>query len=147
MKEHRDTAETMPPDLIPLSHLVLEGLAESIDQLADRLEDVVVDDIGMRCTTRETARRLIAEKAEAEKQREALWRRQQEQVARKHEEALAGILPGVAAPSGLEDLSASAVMTLGATAERLDAAGERWEEYAAGGITYRPIDPEGTAHE
>jgi hypothetical protein len=47
----------------------------------------------------------------------------------------------------LEGLSAVQLLGVAAKQERLDAAGERWEEYASGGITYRPIKPEGTAHE
>jgi len=128
-----------PPDLIPLSHLVLEGLPETIDQLADRLDDVLVDDIGRRCTTRDTARRLLAEKAAEEERAQALWRRQREMTVRLGQEAQARIAPGVPAPEGLEHLSAVQVLGHAAAAERLDAAGRRFEEYASGDVFFHPI--------
>jgi hypothetical protein len=137
---------TTTEDLVPLAHLVLEGVAGSVDELAGRVE-VVRDDIGLRCVTRETARLLIAEKAEADEQREALWQRQQQEVVQRGLEAQAAVAAGVPAPAGLEHMSAVQLLGVASKQERLDAAGDRWEDYASGGITYRPLDPEGTAHE
>lgn len=64
--------------LVPLAHLVIEGLADTIDRLADRLAgQVVLDDIGRRCVPREVARELFADrdrwKAEAEARARAGW--------------------------------------------------------------------------
>jgi hypothetical protein len=142
MRNTEPTAQTSPhPDLIPLSHLVLEGLAATIDELADRLgeEVVLVDDIGRRCTTRETARRLLAEHAEAKAEMEAHWRREREKTVRLSQEAQARVRRGVPAPEGLEHLSAAALLGVGAAAERLDAAGERYEEYFSGDVYFHPI--------
>ena len=134
-------------DPVPLSLLALE-LAENIVVLAARLDgEVLVDDIGRRCCTREAARTLIAEKVKADEQREALWHRQQQETIRLGVEAQAAVAAGVPAPPGLEDLSAVQLLGVASEKERLDAAGDRWEDYASGGITYRPLDSEGTPHE
>ena len=130
---------TPPNDLIPLAHLVLEGLAEGVDQLADSLDDVLLDDIGRRCTTRETARRLFTEAAEAEERRRVSWRAQQEQLTRRQGEALAGVLAGMPVPEGLEGLSAVEVMLSGAQHERLNAAGRRRDEYVSGELAFHPL--------
>jgi hypothetical protein len=88
--------------------------------------------------TREVARRLIDEKREEEKRKEH-WARQQEQLTANVVEAQAGVRRGVPAPQGLEHLSAAQLLGAGAKAERLDAAGRRYEEYASGDITYHPL--------
>lgn len=48
---------------MPLGVLVAEGLAESVDQLAQKIgDDTFLDDIGLRCCTRATARSLVADR-------------------------------------------------------------------------------------
>lgn len=62
-----------PANLITLSTLAAEGLGNGdIDTLAQQLGDnVIIDDIGIRCTTRATARVLITERAAAQAQHRA----------------------------------------------------------------------------
>lgn len=139
------TPETPTPaapaaELIPLAHLVIEGLAENIDALAAQLDEVFFDDIGRRCTTRDTARRLFAERADVEERQRAAERRTQERLQRQQEELLATIRPGVPAPEGLQDLSALEVMLAGAHDERLEESGRRFDEMASGGLTFHPIE-------
>lgn len=72
-----------PAELVTLAELAAEGFGhggqfvktprDAIDALARQLDGAVVtDDLGRRCTDRDTARRLFAERDEAERrQREA----------------------------------------------------------------------------
>lgn len=54
--------EARGQSLVPIAQLVLERLAPDVGTLAARLGDaVVVDDVGRRCVTRDTARRLFLE--------------------------------------------------------------------------------------
>lgn len=67
--------EARQESLIPLAHLVIEGLSVDIGTLAQRLgTEVTVDDIGRRCVTRATATRLFTERSERQ-EREAAQRR------------------------------------------------------------------------
>lgn len=62
--------EAQGTSIVPLAELVLEGLAQDIGTLAKRLGDLVVlDDIGRRCCTRDTARELFKVKAATDKRR------------------------------------------------------------------------------
>lgn len=106
-----------------------------------RLDVVLVDDIGRRCTTRETARGLIASQAEAGQQAQALRARQQEEVTRKAKEAQAVVLRGVPAPEGLEHLSAVQLLGISAKQERLDDAGGRFDELFSGASHYHSLAP------
>jgi hypothetical protein len=55
-----------PENLVPLSLLVAEGFGGDIDTLAKRLgDDLILDDIGIRCTTRVAARALFVERETA----------------------------------------------------------------------------------
>jgi hypothetical protein len=99
----------------------------------------MLDDIGRRCTTRETARHLFTASAEAEERRRVSWRAQQEQLTRRQGEALAGVLAGMPVPEGLEGLSAVEVMLSGAQHERLNAAGRRRDEYVSGELAFHPL--------
>ncbi|NTY58673.1 hypothetical protein [Mycolicibacterium sphagni] len=66
MTVSEDDVELDLDRLVPLGALVAEGLGTSVDQLADRIGDsVFLDDVGLRCVTRETARSLFAERAAA----------------------------------------------------------------------------------
>ncbi|MGV0638249.1 hypothetical protein ABVK33_10050 [Mycobacterium kansasii] len=69
--------------LVPLSHLVIEQLADSVSKLSKKLGDgVFLDDLGRECCTREQARALFAERAAKQAaQREAFRRKAAEQKA------------------------------------------------------------------
>lgn len=77
---------TDPPDdldtLVPISHLVIEGLSTDINALAAQLggDDVFLDSIGRRCTTEARARSLFAERAAAEAQKRAKIKRQEAEL-------------------------------------------------------------------
>ena len=84
-----EVAPVDPTDLVPLAELAVEGFGwgpyvatprDAIDVLAGRFAgEVVLDDLGRRCVSRETARRLFTEREEGERrQREALARRDAE---------------------------------------------------------------------
>jgi hypothetical protein len=91
-----------------LGQPVHQGPRDVIEALARQLDGVVVlDDIGRRCVTRETARALFAERAEAERrQREAQERRE----AELHEQAAnnlpRGGVPADRIPDGVSPASA-----------------------------------------
>jgi hypothetical protein len=127
---------TPPADLIPLSHLVLEGLAENVTA------GVVLDDIGRRCVTREAARHLMTEHAEALARQEDARRRQQERLDSEQQKRLSAVLPGVAVPPGLEDLSALEVMLAETAREKVDSASTVLEDYMSGESRYHPL-PQG----
>lgn len=72
--------------LISLGELVLEGLAPDIGSLAKKLGDaVVIDDVGRRCCTRDTARGLFTARAEQIAQQKAENRRQREEFNARRE--------------------------------------------------------------
>jgi len=83
-----------PADLVPLAELAAEGFGhgspyvktpkDAIDVLAHQLDGAVtLDDLGRRCVTRDTARQLFTDRAEAEqRQREARERHQAEAAAK-----------------------------------------------------------------
>jgi hypothetical protein len=55
-----------PENLVPLALLVAEGFGDNIDTLANQLgDDLILDDIGIRCTTRVAARALFVERETA----------------------------------------------------------------------------------
>lgn len=75
--------------LIPLAHLVVEGLAQSIDELAGNLPDdaVLIDDVGRRSTTRDVARQLFEDRAKQQaeaRERAALVEAQRVEAAARH---------------------------------------------------------------
>lgn len=68
--------------LVSLAELVIEGLALDVRSLAKRLGDLVVlDDIGRRCCTRDTARELFKVKAATDKRREEMDARNRARAA------------------------------------------------------------------
>lgn len=83
--------------LVPLGALVAEGLADTVDALAKRIgDDVFLDDVGLRCCTRETARALFAEresKKAADRQRAARHRAELAEVSRRNKSELRGGRP------------------------------------------------------
>jgi hypothetical protein len=83
-----------PTELIPLAELAAEGfgygspfvttLRDAVDALAAELGDqATLDDIGRRCVTRETARRLFDERHEAERRRQEVQERNEAQLAKR----------------------------------------------------------------
>jgi hypothetical protein len=77
----------------------IKGPRDAIDALAAELVgrgiEVFFDDLGRRCVTRDTARRLLAERAAAEERRAEFQRRHAED----HAESAAGAPGGVPRPS------------------------------------------------
>lgn len=58
--------EARGASLVPLAELVIEGIAATVQDLLDQCGDlVVIDDVGRRCVTRDTARTLLARETEA----------------------------------------------------------------------------------
>ena len=81
-----------PAELVPLAELAGEGFGwggqfvktprDAVDALSPQLDgEVVLDDLGRRCVSREAARRLFSERAEVE--------RRQREAQQRHEEELA----------------------------------------------------------
>lgn len=70
-----------PSNLIPLGSLAME-LETTVSALARQLgEDVVLDDIGMRCCTRATAHAVIAEQQAREAAQREREQRRREEIA------------------------------------------------------------------
>ena len=107
-----------PVELIPLAELVVESFGwgnpylttprEVVDAPAAQLGgDVVIDDLGRRCVTRETARRLFAEQ-EAQERRQ---RQVQERNDRAAEQAAShvprGGIPADQIPEGVRPVEAT----------------------------------------
>jgi hypothetical protein len=96
VRSHETVEESVPVDpvdMVPLSALVVEGFGwgglvasplDAIAVLAGQLEgEVVLDDLGRRCVSREVARGLFAARAEAEvKAREVRERLEAEYLER-----------------------------------------------------------------
>jgi hypothetical protein len=114
-----DGAGVDPTDLVPLSPPAAEGFGwdgplvatplAAIDALAAQLEgEVMLDDLGRRCVSGETARRLLAERAALEVRRREL---QERQDAKFRELAAAHpVWGGVAARSDWDAVSAASLM-------------------------------------
>jgi hypothetical protein len=108
-----------PAGLVTLAELAAEGFGpwdspytkssrDVIEALARQLDgEVVLDDLGRRCVSRETARRLFAERAEAERRQREAWRRHEEELAELAEQNRPG--RGIPIPEGLEGVDAVTV--------------------------------------
>jgi hypothetical protein len=154
----RSPAETVaedilvgPSDAIALSELASEGFGwdsplittprDAIDVLAGRFAgEVVLDDVGRRCVSRETARRLFGERAAAEaKAREARERREVELV---EAAAASPVWPGI--PAGPDSDGATAVARMLAAARDSLPKRQSVLEHALqdrdGAIEYFPIE-------
>jgi hypothetical protein len=131
-----EAAPVDPAELVPLAELAAEGFGwgsqyvttprDAIEGLARQLEaEVVLDDIGRRCVSRDTARRLFAERATAEeRQREARQRREAELAERAPRRP--------AGRPAIDGLSAFEVMIADEDAEQKEFAGRRMEDYMRG---------------
>jgi hypothetical protein len=111
MKQNIESVAAVEPvALLPLSELAGEGFgwggnyvrtpAEAVDALAAELVgrgvEVVFDDLGRRCVSRDAARRLFAERAASEARRVEVQRRVDEGFAK----SAAGVPRGVPALEG-----------------------------------------------
>ncbi len=109
---HTLVDEARSESLVPLAHLVIEGVAPDIDALARALgEKVVADDIGRRAVTRDTARRLFAEHAEntatcarRKAERAAQFTTRMAAQSRRNRDQLRGGVPATSGSSALADL-------------------------------------------
>jgi hypothetical protein len=103
-----------PPELVTLAELAAEGFGpwdslytkgprDVIEALARQLDgEVVLDDIGRRCVTRDTARRLFAERDQGERrQREAQERREAELAELAANNPVRGGVPADRIPDGV----------------------------------------------
>lgn len=120
-KKRAEAVETVPVEpvaLVTLAELAAEGFGpwsgqftrgprDVIRALAKQLDgEIVLDDLGRQCVSRDVAARLIAERAEAERrqaeERERHWAEQSE----RHRP----VSRGVPVPEGMEDLDALSVL-------------------------------------
>lgn len=133
-------------DLVPLSHLVIEGLGGSVfappnidtlaHQLADRGIEITRDDVGRRAVSRDRARALLAEHAAQEE-------RQRAQCTHQTASAVAAIRRAHAARAQLQrelvrenpDMTATEIMMLSdpAADDNLSRAGRRFDAYVNAG--------------
>jgi hypothetical protein len=133
----RKTAETVaetapidPAELVPLAQLSTEGFGyghplvvmprDAVDALAAQLDgEVVLDDLGRRCVSRETARALFAERAEAEqRQRETHQRREEELAEQAANNPPRGGIPADRIPDGVSPAAAMLQAALDAEPRR-----------------------------
>ena len=114
-----ETVATVDPaELVPLAQLCAEGFGyggpyvvtprDAVDALAAQLDgEVVLDDLGRRCVTRDTARRLVAEREQAEhRQREAQQRREAELAELAANNPVRGGVPADRVPDGVTPAAA-----------------------------------------
>jgi hypothetical protein len=113
-----EVAPTDPTDPVTLDELASEGFGwdsplvttprDAIAVLAARVADEIMsDDLGRRCVTRETARRLFAERADAERRhREALARLDAELVEQAAANPIGAGVPAGAIPDGITPAAA-----------------------------------------
>jgi hypothetical protein len=130
-----------PPALVPLAELAAEGCGwggvyiasprDAIDALAMELVgrgvEIELDDIGRRSVSRDTARRLLAERAEAEVRAAEHRRRLEKEAAAQSAPVWRGI-PAVEGMSGLQVMLAAD----GSDERRKDKAGSRTWRLLAG---------------
>jgi antitoxin component of MazEF toxin-antitoxin module len=140
-----------PAELVPLAELVVEGFGwgnpylttprDVVDALAHQLgDDVVIDDLGRRCVTRETARRLFTER---EAQERRVRQVQADNEARAAEQAAANVPRGIPASQIPDGVAPAAAMLQAAR----DAQPRRQSVLEAalandGSYTYHPISGE-----
>jgi hypothetical protein len=140
---------TDPTELVPLAALASEGFGyghplvvtprDALDALAAQLDgEVVLDDLGRRCVSREVARRLFTERAEAE--------RRQQEAQQRHEEELAeqaannrprGGVPADQIPDGVSPAAAMLQAALDAEPRRQSVLEEALAN--SDSLTYHPV--------
>jgi hypothetical protein len=145
-----DPGGTDMSDPVPLSHLLLEGLGDSLygpsiealqAQITAQGHPVIVDYVGRRCVSRDVARILLAEHHQAlQAQRQAAEEHRLE-LARHGNPYRQRVEALMARPSP-EGVSALGVVMADATASRRAKSGEHMDEMlrsSKGNITYHPI--------
>jgi uncharacterized membrane protein YqiK len=122
-----------------------KGSRDVIEALARQLDGVVVlDDIGRRCVTRETARALFAERAETERrQREAQERREAELAEQSANYRPRGGVPADRVPDGVSPAAAMLQAAKDAEPRRRSMLEEALANLD-GAIVYHPVDREPT---
>jgi hypothetical protein len=111
--EVTEVTETVDPaELVALGELSAEGFgwgsvhvrtpSDAIAELAHRLDgEVVLDDLGRRCVSREVARRLLTERAESEARQRAAAERQATEHAEQWRAQRRGGMPADQIPDGV----------------------------------------------
>ena len=119
-----------PAELVTLASLAGEGFGwggqfirtpkDAVDALERQLDgEVVLDDLGRRCVSRETARALFAERAEAEqRQRETHQRREEELAEQAANNPPRGGIPADRIPDGVSPAAAMLQAALDAEPRR-----------------------------
>ncbi|HET6755942.1 MAG TPA: hypothetical protein VFH23_18535 [Jiangellaceae bacterium] len=113
-----EAAPVDPAGLVPLAELAGEGFGwggqyvsspyDAVGELARQLDgEVVLDDLGRRCVTRSTARRLFSERADIERrQREAQQRHEEELAEQAANNPVRGGVPADLIPDGVSPAAA-----------------------------------------
>jgi hypothetical protein len=144
-----EVAPVDPTDLVPLAELAVEGFGwgpyvatprDAIDVLAGRFAgEVVSDDVGRRCVSRETARRLFAQRGQAEAKAREAWERREVELV---EQAAANpVWPGI--PAGPDSEGATAVARMLAAAKDARPRRQSVLDHALaneGVIEYHPVE-------
>jgi hypothetical protein len=147
-----EAAPVDPAELVTLAELAAEGFGygnpyvksprDAIRELAAQLgAAVVADDLGRQCVTRDRARTLFAERAEAERKHREAQERHQAELAELAEQNRPG--GGIPIPEGLEGVDAVTVLMqhdIKAKAERKGARQRSTLDEMFTGVTeYHPI--------
>jgi hypothetical protein len=144
-----ETAPIDPAELVPLAALASEGFGyghplvvtprDALDALAAQLDgEVVLDDLGRRCVSREVARRLFTERAEAERrQREAQQRREAELAEQAANNRPRGGVPADQIPDGVSPAAAMLQAALDAEPRRQSVLEEALAN--SDSLTYHPV--------
>jgi hypothetical protein len=140
---------TDPTELVPLAQLCAEGFGyghplvvtprDAVDALAAQLDgEVVLDDLGRRCVSRQVARRLFTERAEAERrQREAQQRREAELAEQAANNRPLGGVPADQIPDGVSPAAAMLQAALDAEPRRRSVLEEALAN--SDSLTYHPV--------
>jgi hypothetical protein len=139
-------------ELVTLAELAAEGFGygspfvnspkDAVDALERQLDGVVVlDDLGRRCTDRDTARGLFAERAEAERrQREAQQRHEEELAEQAANNRPRGGVPADRVPDGVSPAAAMLQAALDAEPRRRSVLEEALDNEPD--LTYHPVRDE-----
>jgi hypothetical protein len=122
-----------------------KGPRDVIEALARQLDgEVVHDDLGRRCVSRETGRRLFTERAETERRHREVQERHQAKLAELAEQNRPR--GGIPIPEGLEGVDALTVLMRHEIEAKAARKGARQrstlDEMFTGGLTYHPVRDE-----
>jgi hypothetical protein len=147
-----ETAPIDPAELVTLAELAAEGFGygsvyvktprDAIEELAGQLGgEVVLDDVGRRCVSRDAARRLIAEREARERRGREAQERHQAELAELAAENRPRV--GIPIPEGLEDVDAVTVLMQHEIEAETERKGARQrsmlDEMFTGVTVYHPI--------